>query len=165
MSPNHTWTKLAEFQGEDALVKFRWERFCCSAIFWVRTRWCMICPGDHSMAERRLRCLSPDCKGSVTCATLWKVHECPTSKRWIAYTNGQPHVRGDIACSLPPHAKVTREMRDYIQRMDENAVPPRLIWSNMLRAPEIPTPVLGFPTCPHVLRSVKYNRWLQGSKN
>ncbi|OWZ06792.1 hypothetical protein PHMEG_00020907 [Phytophthora megakarya] len=32
------------------------------------------------------------------------------------------------------------EMREYIQHMDENEVPPRMLWSNMLRAPEVPPP-------------------------
>ncbi|GMF52591.1 unnamed protein product [Phytophthora fragariaefolia] len=56
-------------------------------------------------------------------------------------------------------------MREFIQRMDDNSVPPRLIWSNLLRAPEIPSPVLGFPSCAQILRNVKYNMWLQGTKN
>ncbi|GMF51698.1 unnamed protein product [Phytophthora fragariaefolia] len=56
-------------------------------------------------------------------------------------------------------------MREFIQRMDDKSVPPRLIWSNLLRAPEIPTPALGFPSCAQILRNLKYNRWLQGTKN
>ncbi|ETL82934.1 hypothetical protein L917_17009 [Phytophthora nicotianae] len=46
--------------------------------------------------------------------------------------------------------------------MDESAVPPRLIWSKLLRAPEIPAPVLGLPACAKIQRSVRYNRWLHG---
>ncbi|GMF49351.1 unnamed protein product [Phytophthora fragariaefolia] len=49
--------------------------------------------------------------------------------------------------------------------MDENAVAPRLIWSDMLRAPELQQPVLGFPSPEHDQRNVRYSRWLQGSKN
>ncbi|KAF1785548.1 hypothetical protein GQ600_23821 [Phytophthora cactorum] len=42
-------------------------------------------------------------------------------------------------------------MNAYIHRMDENAVPPRLIWSNPLRAPDVPKPVLGYPWSSAVL--------------
>jgi len=168
MPPKQSWTKLAEVHDEDEFVKYRWKHFCCSAVFWVRTR-CVVCPGDHEMAERRLRCKSPDCKAAAgpgkKCPVIWKVHQCLTSNSWVILSNAMDHSRGDGACSVLPRPKVTREIKEYIQRMDENAVPPRLIWSNMLRVPEISTPVLGFPTCVQVLRSVKYNRWLQGSKN
>ncbi|KAF1777923.1 hypothetical protein GQ600_9307 [Phytophthora cactorum] len=36
--------------------------------------------------------------------------------------------------------------------MDENAVPPRLIWNNLLRAPDVPKPVLGYPSYAQVQR-------------
>ncbi|KAF1794589.1 hypothetical protein GQ600_24006 [Phytophthora cactorum] len=48
--------------------------------------------------------------------------------------------------------------------MDENAVPPRLIWNNLLRAPDVPKPVLGYPSYAQVQRSVRYIRWLQGQE-
>ncbi|KAF1782005.1 hypothetical protein GQ600_19610 [Phytophthora cactorum] len=55
-------------------------------------------------------------------------------------------------------------MKAFIHRMNENAVPPRLIWSNLLRAPDVPKPVLGYPSYAQVQRSVKYSRWLQGRR-
>ncbi|EGZ30697.1 hypothetical protein PHYSODRAFT_471782 [Phytophthora sojae] len=60
--------------------------------------------------------------------------------------------------AVPPRPKVTEEMKEYIHRMDENAVPPRLIWSDLLRAPDVPKPVLGYPSYTHVQRSVKHIR-------
>ncbi|OWZ12064.1 hypothetical protein PHMEG_00014833 [Phytophthora megakarya] len=79
--------------------------------------------------------------------------------------NQAGHLRESIDCSIPPRPKVTPEMKEYIRRTDENAVAPRLIWSNLLRSPEIPEPALGYPSYAHVQRSVKHIRWLEGSKN
>ncbi|OWZ05683.1 LOW QUALITY PROTEIN: hypothetical protein PHMEG_00022182 [Phytophthora megakarya] len=129
---------------------------------------CSICPGDNEMIERHLHCKSETCRPSgvsVKCPARWKVRHCNTSCTWVIFSNQAVHLRESIDCSIPPRPKVTPEMKAYIRRMDENAVAPRLIWSNLLRSPEIPEPALGYPSYTQVQRSVKHIRWLEGSKN
>ncbi|EGZ14787.1 hypothetical protein PHYSODRAFT_505473 [Phytophthora sojae] len=79
------------------------------------------------MIERRLHCKSPTSKeraGRNKCRVQWKVHTCKTASTWVILQNEKVHVRGEMACAVLPRPKVTPEMRNYIQRMDENAVPP-----------------------------------------
>lgn len=166
MPPSQSWSKLGEFRSEDAFIKYRWESFCCSVVRGVRPFVCSICPGDHGMIERHLHCKSVTCQPtgvSTKCPVRWKVRQCAVSSHWIVLTNEAAHLRGDVACAVPPRPKVTPEMKAFIHRMDENAVPPRLIWSSLLRAPDLPKPVLGYPSYAQVQRSVRYIRWLQGS--
>ncbi|EGZ11579.1 hypothetical protein PHYSODRAFT_380664, partial [Phytophthora sojae] len=84
-----------------------------------------------------------------------KVRHCPLASKWIILSNRATRFRGEMECAVPPRPKVTEKMKEYIHRMDENAVPPRLIWSNLLRAPDVPKPVLGYPSYTQVQRSVK----------
>jgi hypothetical protein len=147
MPPKINWLMKAEFDVESNYPKDRWENFCCSVVFSVRNHTRIICPGDHDMAEHYLRCKSPTCDdvpGSVRCPVQWKVHHCSSVSVWVVLTNRKVHARGDAPCMILPTPRVTTEMREHIQRMDDSAVSPRLIWSGLLRAPEIPTPVLGF---------------------
>ncbi|OWZ05339.1 hypothetical protein PHMEG_00022590 [Phytophthora megakarya] len=156
MSPSQQWLEIKQCQTEDEFIKFRWKVFCCSVVRGVRPTRCSICPGDHEMIERHLHCKSETCRASsVSCAT----------STWVIFSNQAVHLRGSIDCSVPPRPKVTPEMKEYKRRMDENAVAPRLIWSNLLRSPEIPEPALGYPSYAQVQRSVKHIRWLEGSKN
>ncbi|KAF1780635.1 hypothetical protein GQ600_16054 [Phytophthora cactorum] len=158
MPPSQTWSKLRECRTEDAFDIYRWQAFCCSVVRGVRPFVCSICPGDHEMIERDLHYKSVTCEGvvpSTKCPVRWKVRHCPSGSIWVVLSSGEGHHRGDIECAVSPRPKVTPEMKSYIHRMDENAVPPRLIWSNLLRAPDVLKPVLGYASYAQVQRSAR----------
>ncbi|KUF76289.1 hypothetical protein AM587_10004321 [Phytophthora nicotianae] len=163
MPPKQKWILL---YVENEVTKYRWENFCCSAVYAVKSMLFIVCPGDHEMTERRLRCQSPTCEDAARpqkCLVTWKVHHCDKSSTWRIFTSYHSHARGTLPCDVAPKPRVTPQMKEYIQRMDDSSVPSRLFWSNMLRAPDIPVPALGFPSYAQVQR--RHNCWLQGSKN
>lgn len=133
-----TSTKIGAFSAEDDYVKFRWEAFCCFAVYAKRSQICTLCPGDHAMVFRRLRCKSQTCDGHTdgqhSCPMRWKVLHCPITARWCVMSNGCQHNRGPLACEVPPRPVITPPMREYIIRQEENNVAPRNIWSAFIRA-------------------------------
>ncbi|OWY98509.1 hypothetical protein PHMEG_00030712 [Phytophthora megakarya] len=149
MPPSQQCLEIKQCETEDEFNKFRWKVFCCSVVRGVRPTPCSICPGDHERIEKHLHYKSETCRASgvsVKCPTRWKMCYCNTSSTWVIFSNQPYHLRGIIDCSVPPRPKVTQEMKEYIRRVEENAIAPRLIWSNLLRSPEIPEPALGYPS-------------------
>ncbi|KAF1783887.1 hypothetical protein GQ600_20514 [Phytophthora cactorum] len=97
MPPKQNWTQLADFHAESDFTKYSGDNFCCSAVYAVNIKLYIVCPVDHDMTERRLRCQSPTCEDAarpLKCLVTWKVHHCASSSTWRTFTNDHSHARG-----------------------------------------------------------------------
>ncbi|EGZ08982.1 hypothetical protein PHYSODRAFT_418797, partial [Phytophthora sojae] len=146
---------------------------CCSSAYVKRVKeTCQICPGDHEMDERRIRCSSVTCialavpKGNKKpmCVKVWKVWQCPSTNAWRILRTAVEHTRGSAGCGGVHRAVITPAMRTYIGDMDETGLAPRHIWSGLRRYSEAP-PLNGVPTYEQVARCVKSLRAKHGERN
>ncbi|EGZ11489.1 hypothetical protein PHYSODRAFT_515267 [Phytophthora sojae] len=139
---------------------------CCSAIFHkVDFDNCRVCAGEHTMTERRLRCLSSTCREFGKCGVVWKVFYCTAQDRWQITVNEQAHARGVLPCTAEHRPVVTQPMKAFIAAQDEIGNAPRIILAHLKKQANIKPSKGGWPELSQIQNALKVHRRSKGTKN